>query len=233
MRLLSFLFPQTVFRTTSAFSGEIKVIDHVFERRLVVGGLTQSGGILKGMWKKALKELRIKNEELRIKNVLVLGLGAGTVAEIISKKWPDAHIVGVEIDPAVIETGKKYFHLNEIKNLEIIVADAVDIIFHKQSLRSNDLKSLILHHKSYDLIVVDIYKGKVIEKELQKEHLLQKMAQLLTKNGVIIFNVLRPQNDNFEARIFLDKLGRIYKDYFCKRIITNDFFFCSNYHQRR
>lgn len=214
MKLLSFLIPQTVFKTTSKFSGEIKVIDHVFERRLVVGGLTQSGGILKSMWEKALNQSFVVSRLSLVNNVLVLGLGAGTVAEIISKKWPSVRIVGVEIDPEIVDIGKKYFHLNDIKNLEIIATDAIPFI-----------SKLVVSGEKFAVIIVDLYRGYVMEKELQNEVFLQNIAQISAKNGIVIFNVLKPQNGNFEARIFLDKLQRIYKDYFCKRIISNDFFF--------
>ena len=117
MNFLSLIFPQTVYKTTSKFSGEIKVIDHAFERRMVVGGLTQSGGITKKMWEKALDVLSSKYKVLSIKNVLILGLGAGTVAKVISEKYPSAKIVGIEIDSSIIDIGKKYFGSGAVKNL--------------------------------------------------------------------------------------------------------------------
>lgn len=221
MNLLSIFFPQTVYKTSSKFSGEIKVIDHVFERRLVVGGLTQSGGITKKMWKDALSEFRIQSAKRadKIKNVLVLGFGAGTVAEVINKQWPTAAIVGVEIDPVIIAIGKKYFQLSDLKNLEIIIADAIAIINNGTMKQWNN--------EVFDLIIVDLYKGFFIEKNIGNMHFLQNLAKILAKNGIVIFNIVRRRNDNFEASIFLDKLRRIFQDNFCKRIITNDFFFCT------
>ena len=210
MNLLSLIFPQTVYKTSSKFSGEIKVIDHAFERRLVVGGLTQSGGITKEMWERALRELEVRSEKLEVRSVLILGLGAGTVAEVINKKWPDAKIIGVEIDSAIVDAGKRYFGLNNRKNLEIIIGDA----------NTFDTK------QKFNLIIVDLYKGIFIEKNIQNELFLQKIAQKMEKNSLVIFNVLSGQNTNFEAKIFLDKLQRMFKDYFCKRIIVNDFYFC-------
>lgn len=212
MNFLSLIFPQTVFKITSKFSGEIKVVDHAFSRRLIVGGLTQSGGILYSMWKGATKVLSSKYHVSGIKNVLILGLGAGTVAEVINKKWPDAKMVGVEIDPVMVDIGKKYFNLNDVKNLKIVIDDAI-------KLKSSE---------NFDLIIVDLYKGYAIEKKIKSERFLQKIAQLLEKNGVVIFNVISRQNDNFEASIFLDKLHVIFKDNFCKRIIVNDIFFARN-----
>ena len=246
MNLLSILIPQAIFKKTSAFSGEVKVIDHVFERRLVIGGLTQSGGIVKVMWEKALNQSFVVRRLSLVKNVLILGLGAGTVTEVINKKWPEAKIVGVEIDPVIIEIGEKYFHLGDVKNLDIITDDATNYINSqrypefisgsnkmlkpiRQAQGPEYIEGQVQHdNRNFDLIIVDLYKGFSIEKNIQNDVFLQNLAQLLAKNGVVIFNVISSQNTNFEAKEFLDKLQRIFKDNFCKRIIANNFFFCKN-----
>jgi spermidine synthase len=44
-------------------------------------------------------------------NVLVLGLGAGTVARVFEGEGVEAHMVGVEIDPTVVELGRAFFDL--------------------------------------------------------------------------------------------------------------------------
>lgn len=185
------------------------MIDHAFSRRLVVGGLTQSGGILPRLWEKTLRQ--IPKPKSQILNILVLGLGGGTVAEVVSKKWPEAKIVGVEIDPVMIDIGKKYFSLDNIKNLEIIIADAITYV----------------NNQLFDLIIVDLYKGYKVEKRIKNTAFLQKLGQILAKNGVVIFNVISSQNNDFEAKNFLDKLHLIFKDIFWKRIIVNDIFFCA------
>jgi spermidine synthase len=43
--------------------------------------------------------------------VLVLGLGAGTVVRVLAGEALDVRLVGVELDPAVIELGRAYFDL--------------------------------------------------------------------------------------------------------------------------
>jgi len=44
-------------------------------------------------------------------NMLVLGLGAGTVARVFQGEGVDARIIGIEIDPAVVELGRAFFDL--------------------------------------------------------------------------------------------------------------------------
>ena len=102
-------------------------------------GLTQSGGIVETIWKQTLRKLRIKKEEIR--NILILGLGGGTVAKLLRKKYPKAKIVGVEIDPVMIELGKKYLNLDKY-NIDFKITDATKIKI-----------------KEYDLVIVDMYLG--------------------------------------------------------------------------
>ncbi|MFH0894245.1 MAG: hypothetical protein V2A54_07405, partial [Bacteroidota bacterium] len=45
-----------------------------------------------------------------IKNTLILGFGAGSVASLLQEKFNiDCAITGVELDPEVIRLGEKYF----------------------------------------------------------------------------------------------------------------------------
>ncbi|HJX45617.1 MAG TPA: hypothetical protein VJ399_00400, partial [Patescibacteria group bacterium] len=55
-----------------------------------VDGLTQSGGVVEGIWKKTLK--KILNSKTQINNCLILGLGGGSASRIVEKYWPQAKI---------------------------------------------------------------------------------------------------------------------------------------------
>ena len=59
-----------------------------------------------------------------IKKILVLGLGAGSIVKVINKYFPKSKITAVEIDPMMVEIGKKHFDLEKARNLEIIIGDA-------------------------------------------------------------------------------------------------------------
>ena len=56
MNLLSYLFPQTVYKTESPFNGEIKVNKYWGKYSMLVGGISQSGGLVKNIWQKGIKE---------------------------------------------------------------------------------------------------------------------------------------------------------------------------------
>lgn len=51
--------------------------------------------------------------------VLVLGLGAGTVARVFAGEGVDARFIGVELDPVVVELGRSYFDLDESQELSV------------------------------------------------------------------------------------------------------------------
>src|SRR5688572_6244371 len=98
----------------SKFNGEIKVVK-TFGMGIYIqsNGLTQSGGIVETIWKSTIRKL--KNKKPQVKTCLILGLGGGTVAKLIRKSWPNVKITGVDIDPMMVELGKKYLDLSEVK----------------------------------------------------------------------------------------------------------------------
>lgn len=168
----------------SKFNGDIKVVKTFgMGTYIQVGGLTQSGGIVESIWKSTIRKVR-KRE---IKNCLILGLGGGTVAKIIQKTWPEAKIVGVDMDPTIVELGKKYLG---IKNVQVKIKDAYDVEI-----------------EGYDLVIVDLYQGDMFPKKFENDKFLKK----LTKNKLIIFNRLYYKDKKLMANNFGLKLKGIFK----------------------
>lgn len=183
------IFPRTVYKTKSKISGEIVIKEQFGKYTLHVGGLIQSGGIIKNIWGKALG--RISYKVYSIQRVLVLGLGGGTVVQLIKARYPEAKIVGVEIDPEIIKVGKKFFKLDRIDNLEIINDDAIKWVDDYQK-------------NKFDLILVDLYIGGEFTQGVASEKFLKKLKKLLSKKGIIIFNrLVSPSEDlaGFEERL--------------------------------
>ncbi|MST04309.1 MAG: hypothetical protein EXS49_01955, partial [Candidatus Pacebacteria bacterium] len=78
------------------------------------------------------------------KNVLLLGLGAGTIPYFY-KDIPGLSLKAVEIDKKVVDLGFEFFHLDTAKNLNIEIQDA------RLFLNKNKEK--------FDLVEVDLFKG--------------------------------------------------------------------------
>ena len=143
------------------------------------GGLTQSGGIVEQIWKSTLKRLSAKD----IRKILILGLGGGTVAGLIRKKYPNAKITGVEIDPMMIELGKQYLNLGDL-GIDIKIQDA------------NKFKL-----KGYDLVIIDTYLG---------DKYVDLFSEKLLKSKIVVFNRLFYGDKKKEALKFRKKLERLF-----------------------
>jgi len=166
---------------SSKYNGDVKVLKTWgMGTYIQCNGLTQSGGIVEQIWKSTLK--KIKSNDFN--KILILGLGGGTLAKLLRKKYPSAKITGVEIDPIMIELGKKYLRLDDF-NVDIKIQDA-------------DSFKL----KGYDLVIIDTYLGDKYVDLFNKD---------LLESKVVVFNRLFYGNKKKEALKFGKKLERLFK----------------------
>lgn len=187
----------------SRYNGNVKVVRSLgYGTYIQVNNLTQSGGIVEAFWKETLRKIRKE----KLNNVLVLGLGGGIVAKLIGKYWPNAEITGVEIDPVMVELGKRYLGLGKVQ-VRVHIQDAYDF-----------------DSKGYDLVIVDIYSGDIFPRKFENEEFLKS----LTRNKLVIFNRLYYGEKRKEAIKFGEKLERIFGkvDYFYPE--ANVMFVCYN-----
>ena len=209
-KILSYLgFPQVVYRTSSPINGEIKVISTFGKYSISVGNLTQSGPIVEGLWKEAIKS--IKYQVLSIKKILVLGVGGGSVIKVLHQYFPQAKVTGIEIDPKMIEVGRKYFNLDKYQ-ANIIHSDAFTFVEH-------------LKQEKYDLIIVDILLGRKTPERLTQKSFLNKLKVLLNKNGIIIFNRLRLKESKDDTN-FINNLKNIFTNVNIHKPLVNTLIFC-------
>lgn len=110
----------------------------------------------------------------------IVGLAAGTIAKQYTAAYGAIPIDGWEIDPAVIDVGRRYFAMNE-PNLNAIVADG------RWGLRRSP------HH--YDVIAIDAYRPPYIPWHLTTEQFFRLVRDRLTEDGVVAINVGRTPGD--------------------------------------
>lgn len=178
-----------------------KIWDWGWHYYVTTGILTQSGGIMNDIWKPV-----IKNYKLKIKNCLVLGLATGTLAKIINKKFKNAKITGVEIDPVMIEVGKKYFDLDKIPNLKIVNKDAKEFSGH------------------FDVIFVDLYIGDRPPSFLYSLKYLKKLKEMGKR---VIFNHLFYDDQKKKAaQVLIKRLDKYYKKITLRHVLTNVMIIC-------
>jgi spermidine synthase len=181
MRFLS--RPKLLYSTSSPYSGVINVWQRGMERVLEMGDYPQSVGLdaydlENRVWSKVVAESMERVPDP--KAILILGLGGGTEAHLFSERISGAAIDGVEIDPVVIEIGRKFFDLGKIPNLKIIVADAFAVIEAPENYP--------LRASKYGVIVVDTYVGDKLPQEVEEQRILTKIKKLLAPRGLAVFN---------------------------------------------
>lgn len=114
----------------------------------------------------------------RRRSVLILGLGGGTVARLARALAPRARIVGVEIDPAVIDAARQHFGLDTL-GVETVQADA------QAFLTSN--------RRQYDAVIEDVFVGAgrgVRKPDWLPVPGLDLAARRLAPEGVLVTNVI-------------------------------------------
>lgn len=196
------LWQDTIYQ--SKFNGKVKLRQRLGQTAVWVDGAQQSGRWVEKIWKKGTEKLPID----RVQKVLILGLGCGSAISPLIKKFPQAKITGVEIDPVMIRLGRKYFGLDKARNLEIMNADA----------------SKIATDKKYDLILVDLYRGNTSPREFTTKTWLRKCSRFLTPKGLIIFNLFR------RRRLHLERYFQVWKEV---KVDFNTLVYCRKRIRRR
>lgn len=211
MSFKSYLFPQMLLLTGSPYNRLIRVNEEWGKMKLIVNGSPQSGSYIRNLWKRALQAFKIKKSPIH--SVLVLGLGGGTVLEMFSSMYPGIAITCVEIDNTIIDIAKKYFHIDQLPNLEIVHDDAKQYVAKR-----------VKGKKRYDCIVVDLSFGRNIPPFVQSPQFIEKLRFLLSNDGVLLMNFLREKEYKEKAETLEKTLHSLFpyvKDY---QIANNRFF---------
>lgn len=213
MDLMSMIFPQVRARYQSQFNGEIKVVEFYGMKYLDVGGLMQSGRVVEEIFAQGLQKYCKSHPAYAAKNVLVLGLGGGSVLTAIHKYFPEAHIQGVEIDPQIIRAGREHFELDSHVNFTVKIADALD-------LRTN-------LGKNYDLIIVDMFTGYAVPQKVSTKSFLNRLRRLLSSKGIVVFNRLYFKEHKEEADQFAEKVRQSFAKVEMQPVKSNMLLFAS------
>ncbi len=197
----------------SDYNGQLRVVrSWGLGTYIQSNGLTQSGGIVESMWKQTLSRIRHTNS--KIQTVLVLGLGGGTVVKLIKKFWPGTKITGVDIDPVIVELGKKHLGLGDIE-VNVKIMDA------SQYTKYN------IQNTKYDLVIVDLYNGDEFPEKFSSIVFLTSIKHCLSKRGMAVFNRLYYKDKKREAEEFDKKLKKVFRKVVYFYPTVNVMFFCS------
>jgi spermidine synthase len=111
------------------------------------------------------------------KNILIIGLGGGTMSNTLHQLFPETTITNVEIDPAVIKVARQYFGFIENERISSVIQDGR--IFVKRAALKQD---------KYDWIILDAFNGDYIPEHLLTQEFLEETQSLLSEKGVLTAN---------------------------------------------
>jgi len=116
----------------------------------------------------------------RLQSVAIIGLAAGTTARQISAAYGPIQIDGFEIDPKIVEVGRRYFDMNQ-PNLNVIVQDGRYGLAHSP--------------RRYQVISIDAYRPPYIPWHMTTREFFSEVRDHLSEDGVLTINVGRAPSD--------------------------------------
>lgn len=127
--------------------------------------------------------------------VLVIGNAAGSIPRLMTSFYPDVQIDGVEIDPGVVDAGRRYFDMNE-PNLTVHVADG------RPFLKTSD--------ESWDLVAIDAFRQPYIPFYLTTREFFEEIRDHLADQGVVMINVGKTPGDSAVADAIATTMRDVY-----------------------
>lgn len=139
-------------------------------------------GLSEGIWDYFLLAPYFRGQgDVRPRHVLIVGLAGGTAATLYARAFGPVPMVGVELDPAVIRVGRKYFGLDAIPSLSTVAMDG------RLFLYTTDDR--------FDVVLLDAYRPPYIPFHLVTVEFFRLVAEHLTPDGVVAVNVARTARD--------------------------------------
>ena len=138
-KLLSYIYPVTK-KVVSEYNDILEITWYNGEKHLNSKNANYSYGSLQKILKIGLDKIDLTNT----KEVLILGLGGGSVIETLRKDFNyKKNITALEIDSVIIQIAEEEFNIRKSENLKIICVDALTYMQQNK--------------KQYDLIILDLY----------------------------------------------------------------------------
>lgn len=125
----------------------------------------------------------------------IVGLAAGTVAKQYTDVYGPTPIDGVEIDPAIVAVGQKYFAMTE-PNLHITVADGRTYMRFSKS--------------TYDIVALDAYKPPYIPFQLTTKEFFQETRARMAPDGVLFVNAAHVGHDYRLVQAFVNTISQVF-----------------------
>jgi spermidine synthase len=131
----------------------------------------------------------------KVKSVAIIGLAAGTIARQFTAVYGPVPIDGVEIDPAIVDVGRRYFAMTE-PNLHVHVADG------RTFIRAS--------HGTYDVVAIDAFQQPYIPFQLTTKEFFEDIRAHMSPTGVLCLNTGHTRTDYRLAQAFINTLSQVF-----------------------
>lgn len=171
---MSYLFPILIERKQGDLNHELSVYLEGGSMKLYSEETNYSFGKLHKVFQLAIDHLdRLPDEDSEI---LILGFGAGSIANILRQERKLSNpIIGIEKDAVVLDFFEKYFR-GELSDCEVIHADAIEY------LERCDTR--------FNLILIDLFIDREVPQCFLEDAFLRTLQNRLGKEGQILFNTM-------------------------------------------
>jgi len=174
-KLASYFVDVTLEETLSAYSGKLEVICRNGRYALCTKNAVYSYDDLYVNFRDSFQQLDL--DEYGIKNVLVLGLGLGSIPLLLEKKFKKIYnYTLVEIDQKIVDLAIKYTLDDLQSSYSIICVDALEYV-----------KTC---SQQFDLVAIDIFIDDQIPSAFESIQFLEDVKKVLSPNALLMYNQL-------------------------------------------
>lgn len=131
----------------------------------------------------------------QLKRICIIGLAGGTVAHQFTQVYGPVPIDGVEIDPSIVDVGRKYFGMNE-PNLHVHVEDG------RSFIRTTSEK--------YNVVAIDAFQQPYIPFQLTTHEFFSEIRAHMLPNGVVALNTAHTEHDYRLVQAFVNTMRTVF-----------------------
>lgn len=122
-------------------------------------------------------------------------MAGGTIARQFTHVYNSVPIDGVELDPAVVEAGRKFFDMTE-PNLHVYTQDGRTFLSATQT--------------QYDVIALDPYQQFYIPFHLATKEFFTLVRSHLSPNGVVVLNTIHGRSNFSLVQAFVNTMSQVF-----------------------
>lgn len=133
------------------------------------------------------------------RNILILGMGGGSLLRSLHQQFDDAFIEVVELRQTVIDVAKKYFDIPVADNINVVNQDALTYLD-------------TMPGQCFNLLFSDLYIPEGLEARQLTRQFLTNAKQVLTDDGFLVINALEEyRTEQVLKSLFVESFELVYE----------------------